>query len=171
MRPGFLARSTAILSAVAVAVLMLATSAVGSSRPSSAPACSTEGVNAGFGAVTVRFVLHGHVSCAEAHRTMRAYAPAIASGHCPTEICTEVTFPGGWTCSAPIPALLRANGPIWGCERKNASFDVYKARKPHRPTRARPSGAEFYAGGTGRAMSCQIDAGETGYVLQLARGF
>ena len=165
MRFSFVVRATSILSVAVAGALVFAATASATGESSIASACSTESVNPGFGKVTVRFVLHGHVSCAEAHRTMRAYARAIAQGRCTTEICSEVTFPGGWTCSATIPALRRPNGPIWGCERKSASFDVYKAHKPHRPTRSIPSGMEFYAGGTGRGISCQMDAGASGYVL------
>lgn len=108
---------------------MLALSSTGaqaSARARMATACSHETVNAGFENVTARFVLHGKVSCAEAHRTMRAYARAIADGRCTSEICTEVVFAGGWTCSATIPALQRPNIPLWSCTRSGASFDVFK---------------------------------------------
>lgn len=97
----------------------------------SSAACSNETINV-FGKVAVRFVLHGQVSCGEARRTMRAYALAIVKGRCPTEICTEVTFPGGLTCSTAVRTLQGPNRPTWGCERSGASFDVYKVRR-HRP--------------------------------------
>jgi hypothetical protein len=111
---------------VIVVLALVSTAAQATDRGRIATACSNETVNAGFGNVTVRFVLHGKVSCTEAHRTMRAYARAIADGRCTSEICTEVVFAGGWTCSATIPVLQRPNLPIWGCERRGASFDVYK---------------------------------------------
>src|SRR5450755_3204435 len=123
-----------VRAAIVVGVLLAALAPIATRAPAMgggriATACSNETVNPGFGNVSARFVLHGGVSCTEAHRTMRAYARAIADGRCTSEICTEVVFAGGWTCSATIPALQRPNRPIWGCERSGASFDVYKATR------------------------------------------
>lgn len=94
--------------------------------------CSKETINI-HGKMTVRFVLHGHVTCREARRTMRRYARAIVQGRCPTEICTQVTFPGGWTCSTAIPTQQGPHRPTWSCDRPRASFDVYKVRHHRRP--------------------------------------
>src|SRR5450755_1631096 len=124
-RRGRLARGDGLLAALAP----IATGAPAMGGGRIATACSNETVNPGFGNVSARFVLHGGVSCTEAHRMMRAYARAIADGRCTSEICTEVVFAGGWTCSATIPALQRPNRPIWGCERSGASLDVYKATR------------------------------------------
>src|SRR5450755_943186 len=123
-----------VRAAIVVGVLFAALAPIATGAPAMgggriATACSNETVNPGFRNVSARFVLHGGVSCTEAHRTMRAYARAIADGRCTSEICTEVVFAGGWTCSATIPALQRPNRPIWGCERSGASFDVYKATR------------------------------------------
>ena len=91
-------------------------------------ACSNEAVTLPPGRVTLRFVLHGNVSCAEAHSTMRAYARAVVAGHCPTRIC-DMVFPGGWTCGSTSAVEEQANGGILGgCSRKGADFAVYKAR-------------------------------------------
>ena len=75
-----------------------------------------------------RVVLHGKVSCAEAIRTEHAYIRALREGRCPSRICSEVTFPGGWTCSSLSAAEEKeaGNGLTGGCERKGASFKVYK---------------------------------------------
>lgn len=64
---------------------------------------------------------------------MRRYARAIDQGRCPTEICTQVTFPGGWTCSTAIPTQQGPHRPTWSCDRPGASFDVYKVRHQRRP--------------------------------------
>ena len=122
-------RAASVLGVILAALAPIATGARATGGGRIATACSNETVNPGFGNVTARFVLHGNVSCTEAHRTMRAYARAIADGRCTSEICTEVVFAGGWTCSATIPALQRPNRPLWGCERSGASFDVYKATR------------------------------------------
>jgi hypothetical protein len=119
---------TAVGAALVLGLMSTGAQATGGGRI--AAACSNETVVLPGGKLTVRFVLHGHVLCDEAQRTMRAYARALVAGRCPTEICSQVTFAGGWTCSAPIPALQRPNGPIAGCERRNARFDVYKATRP-----------------------------------------
>jgi hypothetical protein len=71
-------------------------------------------------------VLHGNASCNEAHRTMRAYARAIRAGRCPTRICGDVVFAGGWTCSSPMG---EPGGLVGGCERRGARFAVYKAAR------------------------------------------
>lgn len=104
--------------------------AVGQSalRGTSAAACSNETVSLPGGRMTLRFVLHGSVSCSEAHATMRAYARALVAGHCPTRIC-DMTFPGGWICSSTSAVEQQMSGGILGgCQRRGASFDIYKAR-------------------------------------------
>ena len=94
-------------------------------RPvASAAGCGNETVDV-VGTVTVRFVLHGHMSCAEARRTMEAYAKAITQGRCQTEICKQVTFAGAW-CSTAIQTLQGPGKPTWGCDRPGPRFDVIK---------------------------------------------
>ena len=95
-----------------------------------ATACANQTANFGANArtLTLRFVLHGNVTCREAHRTMRAYARALAAGRCETRICTQVRFAGGWTCSVLSAAEARPGGVVAGCTRPRARFDVYKAR-------------------------------------------
>ncbi len=77
---------------------------------------------------TWRVVLHGRVSCREANRTNRRYLRALREGRCPTRICSEVTFPGGWTCSALSSAEEQelGNGEVGGCRRRGAHFEVFK---------------------------------------------
>jgi hypothetical protein len=132
------AGAAVVLGLSLAALAAIATGAQAASGVRLATACSNETVNAGSGNVTVSFVLHGNASCSEAQSTMRAYSRAIADGRCATEICTEVVFAGGWTCSATIPALLTPDGSVWECERSGGSFDVYKASslksKPPAPT-------------------------------------
>lgn len=112
-----------------VLVVTVTVAVAGSGPARAAAACANETVSFPSGKLTLRFVLHGNVGCAEAHRTMRAYGRALREGRCPTRICTEVEFAGGWTCSVPSAAEELPSGPIAGCERSNASFEVHKARK------------------------------------------
>ena len=120
IRIGWLIIGLALLSSGAQATEHASAAAVG---------CTTVTVNYhnGFGNVTYRFVLQGRVSCGEAHRTMQAYAHAITQGRCPSRICTQVTFPGGWTCSTASSVEIKEGAAIAGCNRRGASFRVYKA--------------------------------------------
>lgn len=97
MRPVQQMRMVLRLTTAALIMVLALTStgaqATGSARI--ATACSNETVNAGFGNVTGRFVLHRNVSCREAHRTMQAYARAIADGRCTSEICSGVSASQG----------------------------------------------------------------------------
>jgi len=129
------ARAAAVALGALCAVAMTVTPAPagtevapGGLRP--AAACADQTVNFGANAkpLTLRFVLHGNVTCREAHRTMRAYARALAAGRCETRICTQMRFAGGWTCAAPSAAESRPGGIVASCTRPRARFDVYKAR-------------------------------------------
>jgi hypothetical protein len=100
----------------------------GGARLAVACADQTDTFGAGLKPLTVRFLLHGNVTCREAHRTMRAYARAVAAGRCPTRICAQVRFAGGWQCAARSAAESRRDGVLGGCSRLRASFDFYKAR-------------------------------------------
>lgn len=113
-----------------IGLALLVSSAQAAEHASAAAGgCTTLTVNYdnGSGNVTYRFVLQGRVSCREAQRTMRAYAHAITQGRCPTRICTQVTFPGGWTCSTSSSVEIQQGAAIAGCNRRGASFTVYKA--------------------------------------------
>jgi hypothetical protein len=114
-----------------VALALLATGVMATyGLGKTAAACSNETINEAkyLGKVTYRFVLKGNVSCNEAHRTLRAYIRAVAAGRCPSRICTEVVFAGGWTCSATSAAEQQTNGGLLaGCDRRRASFVVYRA--------------------------------------------
>jgi hypothetical protein len=113
-----------------IGLALLVSSAQAKQRASAAAVgCTTLTVSYGhgFGSVTYRFVLQGRVSCSEAQRTMRSYAHAITQGRCPTRICTQVTFPGGWTCSSSSAVEIKQGAALAGCGRRGASFRVYKA--------------------------------------------
>lgn len=118
--------------AVVVALALMATGALAAGGAKTASACPTQTSKDAIGRTwSWRVVLHGKVSCSEAIRTNLAYLRALRAGRCPTEICTEVTFPGGWTCSSVIPALEKKLAPVVSeCERKGASFDVDKVSRP-----------------------------------------
>jgi hypothetical protein len=49
------------------------------------------------------------------------------AGALPERICTQVTFPGGWTCSTASSVELKEGAATAGCNRRGASFRVYKA--------------------------------------------
>lgn len=80
---------------------------------------------------TWRAVLHGRVSCREAARTERRYIRALREGRCKTRICTQVTFPGGWTCSSlsAVEEQELGNGLVGGCDRKGTRFSVFEVRR------------------------------------------
>ena len=111
---------------IAAVIATCLTAAPVTTTAAAAVSCPTETVDFGAGKSTLRFVLRGNATCSEAHRTLRAYARAVAAGRCPTRICTQVTFPGGWTCASANPSVTKA---LAGCRRSRASFDVYKARR------------------------------------------
>lgn len=98
-------------------------------RSTASSACATQTSKNAIGRQwSWRVVLHGKDSCAEAIRTEHAYIRALREGRCPSRICSEVTFPGGWTCSSlsAVEEKEAGNGLTGGCERKGASFKVYK---------------------------------------------
>jgi hypothetical protein len=115
---------------VALALMSTGAGATGAGRAASA--CPTQTSKDAVGRTwSWRVVLHGKVSCAQAIRTNLAYIRATREGRCTTEICTEVTFAGGWTCSSVIPTLEKKLAPVVGeCDRKGASFDIDKISLP-----------------------------------------
>jgi hypothetical protein len=119
----------AAVGAIAVLALVGAALPAAGGAAAASAACTNATIDGGksFGTVTYRFVLTGDVSCVEAHRTMRAYVRAIVAGRCPTRICTQVVFPGGWTCSSASAVERGSGSPLAGCVRSGASFDAYKA--------------------------------------------
>lgn len=125
-------RRACIPVAIVVALAIMAIGASTTVGAKTASACPAQTTNDAIGRTwSWRVVVHGRVSCTEAIRTNLAYIRAVREGRCPSEICTEVTFPGGWTCSSVIPALERELAPVVsGCERTGASFDVDKVSRP-----------------------------------------
>ena len=115
---------------VVVGALIVAASvaqAAGSSRVAAGCGTETLGGSHYVARVTYRFVLHGNATCTQAHSTMRAYIGALEKGRCPTRICTEVLFPGGWTCSSASPVEIQMGSALAGCSRRGGSFVVYRA--------------------------------------------
>jgi hypothetical protein len=113
-----------VLIGVVIAILPASSATAGSRR-----ACPKQRSKDALGRPwTWRVVLHGRVSCREANRTNRRYLRALREGRCPTRICSEVTFPGGWTCSAlsPVEEQELGNGEVGGCRRRGAHFEVFE---------------------------------------------
>jgi hypothetical protein len=101
-----------------------------------ASTCSNETVNGGRyvedinlrGELTLRFVLIGSVTCAEAHRLVRAYFGKMAADQqCGTlnSFC-DLQFAGGWDCFIGPPAQQQ-DGAIAGCLRTGAKIRLYRA--------------------------------------------
>jgi hypothetical protein len=130
----FAPRAVGVVIILAVALATVASAgAQATGGGQAASACSNDTYNGGkyVGKETFRFVLKGNVSCTEAHRTMGEYVRALAAGRCPSRICDEVSFPGGWTCSVLSSVESHEDGGlVGGCERRGASFGVYKASRP-----------------------------------------
>jgi hypothetical protein len=123
-----------LISAGAIVALALISAGAGTtSGAKTASACPTQTSKDALGRTwSWRVVTQGSVSCAEAIRTNLAYIRAAREGRCPSRICTEVTFPGGWLCSSLSAAEEKelGNGLASGCKRRGASFKVYKASSP-----------------------------------------
>lgn len=103
-RPGFI--PVAIV--VALALAFTSASAQATSGGRIAAACSNETVNGGTyaGKLTLRFVLHGKVSCSKAHRLLGTYFHDMTTPGCRLHGTACIfAYPAGWSCSLPIPAL------------------------------------------------------------------
>jgi hypothetical protein len=121
---------------ILIATATVSVSAASEQHAKIASACPTQTGKDAIGRPwTWRVVISGSVSCAEAISTNRAYIKAAREGRCPSRICTEVTFPGGWTCSSLSAAEEKqlGNGEVGGCQRKGASLTVFTVKTPGRP--------------------------------------
>ena len=116
------------LVAIGLVVALLPASATATKHRRTCPRQTSE--NALGQRWTWHVVLHRRVSCRQAARTERRYIRALREGRCKTRICTQVTFPGGWTCSSlsAVEEQELGNGEVGGCDRKGASFSVFEAR-------------------------------------------
>lgn len=119
-----------------VLVVCLALAALGSGGAVSQAAtrCSNQTVDGGrfVGKLTLRVVRLGHVSCAKAHRVVRAYYRKMAAGECGelNNFCA-LSFPGGWSCSIfSFGVSQTAGGAMAGCARgtPKARIRLYNAR-------------------------------------------
>lgn len=75
--------------------------------------------------VTLRFVLHGKVSCHKAHRLMRAYFRRATPKYCVSRgTACSVRFPGGWDCARHVAG---EHDGVAGCVREAplATVTVY----------------------------------------------
>lgn len=106
------------------AIWLVAGVAAASTTASSAGRCAPETIRTGVGPTRMRFVLHGHVTCAAAHRVVHSYFRRVAvegegSGG-------FVTLPSGWTCHSEPGAVTAKTGHIAVCERVGATISTYR---------------------------------------------
>jgi hypothetical protein len=120
--------------ALVVCVVLVAPGSGGGSVSEAATRCSNLTVDGGrfVGELTLRVVLLGRVSCAKAHRVVRAYYRKIKAGRCSEggNFCL-LSFPGGWSCSIFSYGVSQtAGGAMAGCAkaRSGARIRLYKAR-------------------------------------------
>jgi hypothetical protein len=125
-------RTGLAVSAIAVigVLAQLSPDAGATGRGRIAAACSHQTVNGGtyVGTLTLRLVLLGRVSCAAAHRLVRAYYNKMAAGRCGklNNFC-NLQFSGGWDCSIFFYTESQATGgAIAGCARSGARIRLYK---------------------------------------------
>src|SRR5450755_2313331 len=108
-RPGFIP--------VGIVVLALAFSASAQATGGAriAAGCPNETVNGVAGKVTLRFVLHGKVSCNKAHSLIRAYFRHVATGYCQNR-GTACSFSfAGWDCALHV---VGEHDGVAGCVRE-----------------------------------------------------
>jgi hypothetical protein len=131
-RPGFIPVGIVVALALAFALLAASAQATGGRI---AAACSNETVNGGTyaGKLTLRFVLHGKVSCNKAHSLIRAYFRRVAppSGYCRNRgTACSFSFAGGWDCALHV---VGEHDGVAGCGHDLAPFatvTVYRAARP-----------------------------------------
>ena len=83
-------------------------------------ACSNETVNGVAGKLTLRFVLHGKVSCNKAHSLIRAYFRHVATGYCRNRgTACSFSFAGGWDCALHV---VGEHDGVAGCGHDLAPF-------------------------------------------------
>jgi cell wall-associated NlpC family hydrolase len=91
---------------------------------SAAGRCGPETLTDALGRTPMRFVLHGHISCAFAHHVVRNYyrrAPTEGRGS-----GGFVTLPSGWTCHSEPGEITEKTGHIAVCERGRATINTYE---------------------------------------------
>ena len=95
--------------------------------------CSNQTVSVGKGRPkqTLRLVVTGNASCAEAHRVVGSYFRKMAAGRCGLQNnrCA-LTVATGYGCSiiSPVAEHKELGGAFYGCVRSNAKILLYKTR-------------------------------------------
>lgn len=123
---GTVAALTAVGATVVLALSTAGAWATGGGRIASA--CSNKTVTVFQPkpvAVTLRFVLHGKVSCYKAHRLMQAYFRRATPKYCVNRgTACSIRFPGGWDCARHVAG---EHDGVAGCVREAplATVTVY----------------------------------------------
>ncbi len=137
------------LGLIAVAAIIVpaltSTGAQATSGARTAAACSNESVNGPAGKLTLRFVLHGKVSCNKAHSLMRAYFRHVAKpGYCRNRgTACSFSFPGGWDCALHV---VGEHDGAAGCVRESPFATVTVFTVTRRASTAAESSSVTIAG-------------------------
>jgi hypothetical protein len=144
-----------VLNRLAFVGALIVLALIAPTAPAAAATCSNQTISA-FGKQTrLRYVLHGHVTCKQAHQTIRAYLRKATPQNCRSlgNIC-NLQVAGGWTCSLPGSAL---EAPlVAGCFRGHANVRAYAV--PKGPPKVSEFVAPLASGhiGCGLAVSHQL---------------
>lgn len=124
--------------------------------------CSNQTVSVGKGRPkqTLRLVVTGNASCAEAHRVVGSYFRKMAAGRCGLQNnrCA-LTVATGYGCSiiSPVAERKELGGAFYGCVRSNAKILLYKTRKHVTPTPVPSNPSEFRVRLAGGTFGCAVD--------------
>lgn len=89
--------------------------------------CAAKTIKTATGPTRMRFVLHGPVSCAAAHRTLVSYFARVPD-ECLGSGC-YIKLPTGWSCETAPGEVTRETGEITTCERRHATIKTYMANR------------------------------------------
>jgi hypothetical protein len=138
-RPGFIPVGIVVL---ALAFTSASAQATGGARI--AAGCPNETVNGVAGKVTLRFVLHGKVSCNKAHSLIRAYFRHVATGYCQNR-GTACSFSfAGWDCALHV---VGEHDGVAGCVRETPFATVTAYGVTRRASAAAEPSSFSIAGG------------------------
>lgn len=144
--PGFIPVGIVVL---ALAFTSASAQATGGARI--AAGCPNETVNGIAEKVTLRFVLHGKVSCNKAHSLIRAYFRHVATGYCQNR-GTACSFSfAGWDCALHV---VGEHDGVAGCVRETpfATVTAYGVTR-RASAAAEPSSFSIAGGLTGVAAT------------------
>lgn len=128
----FITGTVAALTAVGATVALSSAGAWATGGGRIASACSNKTVTVFEPkpvAVTLRFVLHGKVSCHKAHRLMQAYFRRATPKYCVNRgTACSIRFPGGWDCARHVAG---EHDGMAGCVREApfATVTVYRVTR------------------------------------------